>query len=168
VSPLSLRRYRAERLLRQHFQALHTGVIAAVARRLRARGVRPDGVDLEACYAQAWHALYAAVLSGREVANPPGWLALATYRRALDEHRAHRRLEAGPHGGRDRSLGHVASREPGWSARAVESDFATELDDRARLRQLFEGLRLSLAGRELQAATLCYLHGLSLSTVAVG
>ena len=35
-----------------------------------------------------------------------------------------------------------------------------------RLRQLFEGLRLSLGERELQAATLCYLHGLSRTEAA--
>ena len=47
-----------------------------------------DESDLEACYAQAWQGLYSGVLEGQEIANPAGWLALVTYRRAIDEHRA--------------------------------------------------------------------------------
>ena len=43
----------------------------------------------------------------------------------------------------------------------AQDDLAAELDDRMRLRQLFEGLRGRLSARELQAATLCYLHGLT-------
>ena len=113
MSPLSLRRYRAERLLRQQFQALHGGVIAAVARRLRTRGVRPHDVDLEACYAQAWHSLYASILSGREIANPAGWLALVTYRRAIDEHRARWRLQSGPSDAATWDRGPRAPRERG-------------------------------------------------------
>ena len=167
MSPLSLRRYRAERLLREQFQALHSGVIAAVARRLRARGVRAHDVDLEACYAQAWHALYASIVSGREIANPAGWLALVTYRRAIDEHRARWRPQPGPS---DAAASDRARRAPGelgvQGDSSCEPDLAAELDDRERLRQLFEGLRRSLGGRELQAATLCYLHGLSRAQAA--
>ena len=167
MSPLSLRRYRAERLLREQFQALHSGVIAAVARRLRARGVRAHDVDLEACYAQAWHALYASIVSGREIANPAGWLALVTYRRAIDEHRARWRPQPGPS---DAAASDCARRAPGelgvQGDSSCEPDLAAELDDRERLRQLFEGLRRSLGGRELQAATLCYLHGLSRAQAA--
>ncbi len=49
---------------------------------------------------------------------------------------------------------------------AEERDFAGELDDRIRLRQVFEGLRGRLSERELQAAALCYLQGLSRSEAA--
>ncbi len=162
MSPLSLRRYRAERLLREQFQALHSGVIAAVARRLRARGVRAHDVDLEACYAQAWHALYASIVSGREIANPAGWLALVTYRRAIDEHRARWGPQPGQSDAAASDCARRAPRELGAQGDgSSEPDLAAELDDRERLRQLFEGLRRSLGERELQAATLCYLHGLS-------
>ena len=49
---------------------------------------------------------------------------------------------------------------------AQERDFAAELDDRIRLRQLFEGLRGRLARASVQAAALCYLQGLSRAEAA--
>ena len=45
-------------------------------------------------------------------------------------------------------------------------DLAAEPDDRTRLRQLFEGLRGQLSARECEAASLCYLQGLSRSEAA--
>jgi type IV secretion system protein TrbL len=152
VSPSSLRRYRAERLLRREFEGLRGDVIAAVRGRLRACGVRLDASDLEACYAEAWHGLYAAVLDGQEVVNLGGWLTLVMYRRAIEEHR--RRSQGAAHGARSEN------------ALAEERDFAAELDDRMRLRQLFEGLRGRLSAREREAAALCYLQGLSRSEAA--
>jgi RNA polymerase sigma factor (sigma-70 family) len=167
MSPLSLRRYRAERLLRDEFERLRGRVLAGVRRQLRASGVSLDQADLEACYAQAWQGLYAAVLDGKQIANPAGWLMLVTFRRALEEHRARTRagrrsgsrqpVHAGGHGGADHEM------ETGI---ASERDLAAELDDRVRLRQLFEGLRGRLDGREREAATLCYLQGLSRSEAA--
>jgi DNA-directed RNA polymerase specialized sigma24 family protein len=149
VSPLSLRRYRAERLLREEFEQLKGRVMAVVRGRLRARGVHVDASDLEACYAQAWHGLYAAMLDGQDIANPTGWLTLVTFRRAIEEHRA-------------RGSGDCNSSE----RIAGERDLAATLDDRVRLRQLFEALRGRLSERELQAAALCYLQGLSRSEAA--
>src|SRR5580692_5688046 len=100
MSPLPLRRYRAERLLREEFDRRRAEVLAVVRSRLRAKGVQLDGGDLEACYAQAWQGLYSALLAGREVANPTGWLTVVTFRRAIDEHRSRsRRLAAVPGGG---------------------------------------------------------------------
>jgi len=149
VSPLSIRRYRAERLLRSHFERLRGAVITMADRRLRARGICVDRSDLEVAYSQAWHGLYAAVLEGQEIGNPGGWLALVTYRRAVDEDRARKR-DAG-----------LARRGADTGARAaIEPDLARALDDRIRLRQLMEALRARLSARELQAASLCYLQGL--------
>jgi DNA-directed RNA polymerase specialized sigma24 family protein len=161
---LTVRRYRAERMLRKEFEVLRGKVIATVRGRLRASGVSLDASDLEACYAEAWQGLYAATLAGEEIANPTGWLALVTFRRAIEEHRSRRRSyptegvgEAdGPSGGRGSAEGEGA-REP---------DFAGELDDRTRLRQLFEGLRGRLSAREQEAAALCYLQGLSRAEAA--
>ncbi|MGH2903016.1 MAG: sigma-70 family RNA polymerase sigma factor [Solirubrobacteraceae bacterium] len=170
MSPLTVRRYRAERLLRREFEGLRGKVMGTVRGRLRASGVTLDPSDLEACYAQAWQGLYAAMLAGEEIANPTGWLALVTFRRAIEEHRSRRRgyptegLTApdGPHGG-DRG----GAREPARARDfADDRDFAQELDDRIRLRQVFEGLRGRLAERELQAAALCYLQGLSRAEAA--
>ncbi len=141
-------------------------VLGVVTDRLRGHGVHLDAGDLEACYSQAWQGLYAAVLDGERIDSTAAWLALVTYRRAIDEHRsrraiAHAPLEDAPaHAGPGRA-GSVAC------DRAREQDIAAVLDDRARLRQLFEALRAQLSAREQQAATLCYLQGLSRAEAAV-
>ncbi len=149
MSPLLLRRYRADRLLREEFETLRERVIGLAEGRLRAAGAALDRSDLEAAYAQAWHGLHAALLDGQEIINPAGWLAVVTHRRALDEHRARRGTAPIDCAG-ERSL------LPGR-----ERDLADELDDRRRLRALLEALRARLSERERQAAALCYLQGLS-------
>ncbi|MGA2164231.1 MAG: sigma-70 family RNA polymerase sigma factor [Solirubrobacteraceae bacterium] len=171
MSPSTLRRYRAERLLRQEFGGLREEVLRSVRGRLRSRGVHLDDGDLEACYAAAWQGLYAAIDAGEEIANPGGWLAVVTFRRAIDEHR----------GARARGLGGLAQIESAGSEREVagaaaeahvahtarsEPDFAAQLDNRAKLRQLFEALRSRLSERECEAAALCYLQGLTRAQAA--
>ena len=146
MSPLTLRRYRAERLLKSEFEGLQGRVLATVGRRLRGAGVELDLGDIECCYAMAWQGLYTAVLDGQQIDNPAGWLVTVTFRRAIEEHRARART-------------HRGSSEPD-AMPAGERDLAAELDDRARLRQLFEGLRGALSAREREAAVLCYLQGL--------
>ena len=94
------------------------------------------------------------MLDGQAIASPAGWLTLVTYRRALDEHRARRGVACG---------GDQPDRE---NAGAEQRDLAAEFDDRTRLRELFEALRGRLSAREQQAATLCYLQGLSRSEAA--
>jgi len=165
MSPLTVRRFRAERLLRGEFEALRTGVIAAARGRLRGSGVTLDQSDLEACYAMAWQGLYAAVLDGQEIDNPAAWLVLVTSRRAIDEHRARRRV----HRGADLQPDDAVVEQAGSGLEhegAHDPDLAAELDDRARLRQLFEGLRGRLNAREREAAVLCYLQGLSRAQAA--
>jgi RNA polymerase sigma factor (sigma-70 family) len=169
MSPLTVRRYRAERLLRKEFEGLRGRVMGMVRGRLRASGVSLDGSDLEACYAQAWQGLYTAMLAGEEIANPTGWLTLVTFRRAIEEHRSRRR--AYPSRGAEElsdglSDGLSGGREADLLGGAREHDFAGSLDDRIRLRQVFEGLRGRLSAREQQAAALCYLQGLSRSEAA--
>ncbi|MEA2335361.1 MAG: hypothetical protein QOG40_1851, partial [Solirubrobacteraceae bacterium] len=129
--------------------------------------MRFDSSDLDACYSQAWQGLHAAVLDGEEIGNPSAWLALVTYRRAIDELRSRRPIASAP------SAGPRTADDPGAPAvlaahdqPADQRDIAADLDDRARLRQLFEALRARLSAREQQAATLCYLHGLSRADAA--
>jgi DNA-directed RNA polymerase specialized sigma24 family protein len=139
-------------------------VLASVRARLRAAGVGLDPADLEACYSQAWHGLYTTMLDGgnAEIANPEGWLALVTYRRAIDEHRSRMRTTANAMA----PAGYERTRNPELDLGAPERDLAGELDDRARLRQLMEGLRGRLSPRERQAAALCYLQGCSRADAA--
>jgi len=155
MSPTTLRRYRAERLLRRDFHALRERVLAGVRANLGARRIVLDTADLDECYAQAWQGLYTALLEGQQIENPAGWLATVCYRRAIDEYRARRRDPQSLDGGDPSALqGHV------------EPDLAGELDDRVKLRQTFEGLRQRLNKREQQAASLCYLQGLSRAQAA--
>jgi DNA-directed RNA polymerase specialized sigma24 family protein len=147
MSVSRLSRYRAERLLRKDFVGLRTKVLAVVRSQLRSKGVVLDAADLEACYAQAWHGLYATVLEGDVVDSPSAWLILVTFRRAIDEHRS--------------------ARPPDPSRLfASTPDFAAQLDDRTRLRQVFEAMRTTLSERECEAASLCYLQGLSRADAA--
>ncbi|HEY5342173.1 MAG TPA: sigma-70 family RNA polymerase sigma factor [Solirubrobacteraceae bacterium] len=164
MSPLTVRRYRAERMLRKEFEGLRGRVMGTVRRRLRASGASLDASDLEACYAQAWQGLYAAMLAGEEIANPTGWLVLVTYRRAIEEHRSRRRDY--PMEGVGEPGGFRGARGSNPGEPAQERDFAEGLDDRIRLRQVFEGLRGRLGERELQAAALCYLQGLTRAEAA--
>jgi DNA-directed RNA polymerase specialized sigma24 family protein len=162
MSPLTLRRFRAERLLRREFEGLRGRVLETARRRLLGNGVDLDTCDLEACYALAWQGLYGAMLEGQEIENPAGWLVLVTFRRAIEEHRARGRA----HRGADRASSKTAR---AWdeggvggthSTPAHELDLAAELDDRLRLRHLFEGLSARMSTREREAAVLCYLQGL--------
>jgi RNA polymerase sigma factor (sigma-70 family) len=155
MSPLAVRRYRADRLLREEFQSLRERVLRAVGGRLGSRGMALDGSDLEACYAVAWQGLHARVLEGEEIENPFGWLVLVTFRRAVEECRARRVSAAG-----------IGESDPDECASPAARDLAGALDDRIRLAQLFEGLRAHLSDRERQAAVLCYLQGLSRAEAA--
>lgn len=168
-----LRRYRAERLLRKGFPELRSKVLAIVRSRLRVKGLTLDRADLEACYAQAWHGLYATVLAGETVESPEAWLVLVTFRRAVDELRSASRADLGGEadvaaldGEIERA--HASALASGAVAGAAgsEPDVAAALDDRARLRSLFEAIRSCLSARECEAASLCYLQGLSRAEAA--
>jgi RNA polymerase sigma factor (sigma-70 family) len=166
-----LHRFRAERLLQEEFESLRSGVTRRVANRLRAAGVHLDADDIDACYAAAWHGLYAATLEGRQIENAAAWLTLVTHRRAIDEHRARSRIEYAPLDDRDNASGSgLGAPSQAFAAAALTAaqrrDMATDLDDRIRIGQLLEGLRSRLSSREREAAALCYLHGLSRADAA--
>ncbi len=152
MSPVSLRRYRAERLLAKEFTGLRSKVLAVVRFKLRGHAVRLNTADLEACYAQAWHGLYAALLEGERVDNAGAWLVVATLRRALDES--------------DSLTRHPVADVVEAQSVEFDPDIAATLDARAKLQHLFEGLRSRLSERECTVASLCYLQGLSRAEAA--
>lgn len=156
MTPPELRRYRADRLLRRDFHARAPEVLAQARRRLAALGVHVDDADLQSCYAQAWQGLYATVLAGEVVATPTGWLVTVTVRRAIDEQRS-RASSRTPWP----SLG---SRGP--ETASPQPDPGQHVDDVDRLREVFEALRGRLSRRECEAASLCYLQGLSRAEAA--
>jgi DNA-directed RNA polymerase specialized sigma24 family protein len=159
----ALRRYRAERLLRKDFPELRAKVLAVVRSQLSAKGITLDYDDLEGCYSQAFQGLYATVLGGEEIENPTGWLVTVTFRRAIDEGRAAARR--GRSAGAQPATGWVgAADDDRWAA--PHEDIAGVLDDRTKLRQVFEGLHASLTPRECEAASLCYLQGLTRAEAA--
>jgi len=156
MTSLDLRRYRAERLLRKDFVGMRGKVLTVVRSQLRSQGIALAAADLEACYAQAWHGLYASVLADEQIENPAGWLVRVTFRRAVDEHRA---------AGATR-VGEVEERGSYPPRSHARQDLAGELDDKVRLRHLFEGLRTRLGPREREAVSLCYLQGLTRAQAA--
>jgi RNA polymerase sigma factor (sigma-70 family) len=163
MSPSVLRRYRAERLLRGEFVALRSKVLTIVRSRLQSKGLTLDPLDLEACYSQAWHGLYSAMLAGDSIDNPSGWLMLVTFRRAVDESRSRARQQVPVGFEAPDGYQQILDRE---RPIASDRDLASELDDRTRLRQVFEGFSSHLSSREREAASLCYLHGLSRAEAA--
>lgn len=150
MSPPSLRRYRAERLLRERFDDVRERVLDIVGAKLRARGVSLARSDLEGCYAQAWQGLYGKIVEGEAITNPDGWLVTVTFRRAIDEHR---------------STG-LPAEELDQDRQGQERELVEDLEDRAKIRMLLEGMRGALSRRELEAASLCYLQGLTRAEAA--
>jgi DNA-directed RNA polymerase specialized sigma24 family protein len=135
---------RADEVLAAEYDDSKAEVLRTVSAKLG--GTPPSGVDLEAAYNEAWHALYLRLEEGEEVTNRKGFLVTVAYRRALSEHRAVR-------------LEHAANGD--LAEIAVEPDIEAHLDAEIQLRHLRQGLRAELDERELQAATLCLLHGYS-------
>ncbi|HVV91611.1 MAG TPA: sigma-70 family RNA polymerase sigma factor [Solirubrobacterales bacterium] len=135
----------AEAFLADEYEESKAEVQRTVAAKLGRDGLA--GVDLDAAYNEAWHALYLRLQEEEPVENPKGFLVTVTYRRALSERRAVRLEQATD----------VAE----LAAVGVEPDIDARLDAEMQLRHFEQGLRASLDGRELQAATLCHLHGLS-------
>jgi DNA-directed RNA polymerase specialized sigma24 family protein len=143
--------------MRREFEGLRSRVLSAVAARLGASGVELDERDLDEAYALAWQGLYSLLLEEQSIENPYAWLTLVTFRRALEEHRSLTRL---------RGAGEVEQPPDLELDACAEDDLAGELDSRIQMGQLLEGLAGQLDDREREAATLCYLQGLSRAEAA--
>jgi len=135
----------AEAFLADEYEQSKAEVQRTVAAKLGAEALA--GIDLDAAYNEAWHALYLLLERGESVDNHKGFLVTVAYRRALSERRAGRLEYA------------TDSEELAWVG--VEPDLDARLDAEMQLRHFVQGLRAALSERELQAATLCHLHGLS-------
>ena len=139
---------RFERVIAQHYESLKPEVLATVRGKLAVDSLHLDPSDLDAAYNAAWHALYEqSRRCDEEVSNLGGWLAMITYRRAIDDvRRAHIKYRAP-----------VAVGE-GISQLGYEHDVDAELADRQRYHQWLISVRLRLNAREQQAVSLCVLH----------
>ena len=80
-------RQEAEALADANYEALKEMVLRSVRRRLLARGVRLDRIDLEEAYNLAWHGVCQAIAQGRRVGNLAGLLVDITDKRAIDIYR---------------------------------------------------------------------------------
>lgn len=144
MSPRSARQ--AEDLIERDYARLQPSVLASLRGKLQSQGLHVDAADLEGFYNQAWHALYSQLQAGKEIQNHSGFLVTVAYRRAIEDLRSH---------GDD----HYHAEIP--ESASVEHDFSEELDDQARLRHLFAGMKERLSERERTAVALCYIHGYS-------
>ena len=160
-----MRRYRAERMLRKEFEGLRGRVMGTVRGRLRASGVSLDASDLEACYAQAWQGLYACDAGGR------------------GDRQSHRLARAGdvspgdrgaplapaqlPDGGRRRagSVPQDAWRAV-WASPRGSATSRRSSTTGSGCARCSRGCAGGSSERELQAAALCYLQGLSRAEAA--
>jgi len=134
----------AEAFLADEYEGSKGEVQRTVAAKL---GDAVAGVDLDGAYNEAWHALYLRLEGGEVVDNHKAFLVTVTYRRALSERRASR-------------LERAADTEE-LIAVGVEPDLDARLDAEMQLRHFAQGLRAQLDERELRAAVLCHLYGLS-------
>ena len=123
---------RFERVIAEHYESLKPEVLATVHGKLAVDSLHPDPSDLDAAYNAAWHALYEqSRRRDEEVSNLGGWLAMITYRRAIDDvRRAHIKYRAP-----------VAVGE-GISQLGYEHDVDAELADSQRYHQWLMSVRL--------------------------
>lgn len=129
--------------MEQEYERLKAPTLRAVGARLRARGCALHLADLEPFYNDAWLALRRTADPG--VDHLAAFLTVVAYRRALDHlrrapERSHEPLVAG-------------------ALRTGGADVVESLDDRRRLRELFDALGDDLSTRERTAVMLCYVHG---------
>ncbi len=137
----------ADRVIGEEYEAFKSEVVRAVSGKLSASKIRFAELDMDGFYNQAWYGLYTKLQDGQQVDNRKGLLVQMTYRRAIDEYRT---LHP------DRHADPVVLETLG-----AEDPIEETLDQQREFTQFVEGMRASLSQRELRAATLCYVYGLS-------
>lgn len=137
----------ADRVIAEEYELFKSEVTKSVSGKLASSRINFAAIDMDGFYNQAWYGLYTKLQSGERIDNRKGLLISMTYRRAIDEYRT---LHV------DRQTEAAALDDVG-----VDQGIDEVLDQQMQFRQFVEGMRSSLNERELRAATLCYVYGLS-------
>lgn len=137
----------ADAVIGEEYEAFKGDVVRTVSGKLAASKIRFAELDMDGFYNQAWYGLYTKLQDGQAIENRKGLLVQMTYRRAIDEYRTlHPDRQADP----------VVLETVG-----VEDPIAETLDQQRDFSQFVEAMRSSLSQRELTAATLCYVYGMT-------
>jgi DNA-directed RNA polymerase specialized sigma24 family protein len=137
----------ADEVIGAEYDAFKDEVTRTVAGKLSASKIRFADLDMDGFYNQAWYGLYTKLQDGQQIENRKGLLIQMTYRRAIDEYRTlHPDRQADP----------VVLETLG-----VDNPIEETIDQQQEFRHFVEGMRSELNQRELQAATLCYVYGMS-------
>jgi RNA polymerase sigma factor (sigma-70 family) len=137
----------ADRVIEAEYEAFRPDVLRAANGKLAASKINFADLDMDGFYNQAWYGLYTKLQDGQQIESRKALLVQMTYRRAIDEYR---RLHP------DRHADPVVLETVGH-----EDPIEATLDQQQEFRHFVEGMRSSLNQRELQAATLCYVYGMS-------
>jgi DNA-directed RNA polymerase specialized sigma24 family protein len=137
----------ADEVIGAEYDAFKDEVTRTVVGKLGASKIRFAELDMDGFYNQAWYGLYTKLQDGQQVENRKGLLVQMTYRRAIDEYRTlHPDRQADP----------VILETLG-----AENPIEETMDQQQEFKHFVEGMRSELNQRELQAATLCYVYGMS-------
>jgi DNA-directed RNA polymerase specialized sigma24 family protein len=137
----------ADEVIGAEYDAFKDEVKRTVAGKLSASKIRFADLDMDGFYNQAWYGLYTKLQDGQQIENRKGLLIQMTYRRAIDEYRTlHPDRQADP----------VVLETLG-----VDNPIEETIDQQQDFRHFVEGMRSELNQRELRAATLCYVYGMS-------
>lgn len=137
----------ADEVIGAEYDAFKDEVTRTVAGKLGASKIRFADLDMDGFYNQAWYGLYTKLQDGQQIENRKGLLIQMTYRRAIDEYRTlHPDRQADP----------VVLETLG-----VDNPIEETIDQQQEFRHFVEGMRSELNQRELRAATLCYVYGMS-------
>lgn len=137
----------ADEVIGAEYDSFKDEVTRTVAGKLGASKIRFADLDMDGFYNQAWYGLYTKLQDGQQIENRKGLLIQMTYRRAIDEYRTlHPDRQADP----------VVLETLG-----VDNPIEETIDQQQEFKHFVEGMRSELNQRELQAATLCYVYGMS-------
>jgi DNA-directed RNA polymerase specialized sigma24 family protein len=145
---------RAVAAIEQPDRGLMERVSNTAHRKLRGQHLPIDRSDAEAFCSQAWEELHKKAARGEPIFCAESYLVFIARRRAIEELRRN-----GPARRFAIDVDHLPMNEA--------ADWATEMDNRVRIRAYLEAMREYLSGVELAAVGLCHVGGLSRPRAAV-